>query len=308
MTALTPKQRRGYIGSSESPILLGISPYGTKFGLYHEKAGNIPPEDRDQLERVQAGKYLEPAIAQWAGHKWSDWVLSKARGYLKHPQASGFGCSIDFEDITDPNGAPPPVEIKNADGLIFRQQWAVEGGELVDAPLHYLVQLQHQLACRPKCDHGWLVVCAGGNSLFRMRVSRHPGVIQRIEKEVKAFWESIAEKHEPSPDFEVDGATIAQLYSNGTGEHLDLSADNRLPELCASYLSFKDDEKKAKRYSEAALAEIKQKLGNASGATCSGYRVKVADIGESRVPEHTRKGYRRWYVKELTDLEKELRS
>lgn len=291
MTNIPLEDRIRWVGSSESAVLLGCSPFSTPFTLWHEKAGNIPPESLDHLERIQAGKYLEPAIAAWASHKWG-WPLKTVSEYLQHPSVAGFGASLDFETETG-----EPVEIKNVDFIVFRDEWGSEGETIIDAPIHYLIQLQHQLACRPGADHGWLLVCVGGNRLYRMQVSRHAGVIARIEREVEAFWRSIHENTPPKPDFTQDGSTIASLYAAGNGQILDLTHNNRFPDLCAAYLAGKEREKEGRRAAEAALAEIRAEIGEASGAICSGYRIKTADIAETPVPATTRRAYRRWTIK-----------
>lgn len=274
MTNIPLSERRNWIGASESAALLGVSPFLTKFELWHLKAGNIPPEDLDTDERVQAGLHLEPAIAAWASKKW-DWPLRNVREYLTHPTIPRMGCSLDFETAEG-----HPVEIKNVDNLIFRDgDWQAEGDTLLDAPAHYLVQVQHQLACRPEAPHGWLLVCVGGNRLYRMEIPRHPKMIARIEREVAAFWRSIEAGEEPRPDFQADAAAISLLYNGAGDEVIDLRQDNRLPELCAEYLAAHEVEREAKGRKSAALAEIKTLIGNARTALIAdGFRVKASYV------------------------------
>jgi hypothetical protein len=181
---------------------------------------------------------------------------------------------------------------------VFKEKWDAEGDVLIEAPVHYLLQVQAQMACTGK-DHGFIVVCVGGNKLYKMRVERHDKIIARIEAEVAAFWESIREGREPRPDFTQDGATISRLYSSGNGEWLDLSGDNHLPELCANYKTGKAQEKAGKETADAALAEIKAIVGNAAGASCQGFQIKFSDIAEGEVKAFTRKAYRRATIKEI---------
>ena len=70
MTNIPVSERKHWIGASESAALFGVSPYTTKFELWHQKVGNIAPPDLDDVERIMAGQYLEPSIAAWAGAKW----------------------------------------------------------------------------------------------------------------------------------------------------------------------------------------------------------------------------------------------
>lgn len=293
MTNIPVAERGLWVGSSESAALLGVSPFTTRFALFHEKSGNVARPDLDGLERIEAGRFLEPAIAAWAAHKWS-WPVRKVTEYLVHPRVARMGASLDFE-----TAAGEPVEIKNVDSSIFREKWVSEGDNLIEAPVHYLVQVQHQLACRPAASRGWIVACVGGNKLYRMPVDRHPALVRRIEAEVAAFWAAVDRGDEPAPDFEQDGETLSLLYPRGGGGSVDLTTHNRAPELCDAYLAGKADEKAAKARAEAALAEIKSLVGAASEARVTGFDISIADIPEGVVAASTRRAYRRFNVKRI---------
>lgn len=167
------------------------------------------------------------------------------------------GASLDFAV----NGEP--VEIKNVDYLRFRDgDWVAEGDEIFDAPLHYLIQLQHQMACLPEAAGGWLVVCIGGNQLKRMRVERHPGMIERIEEEVDDFWRSVDEGDEPEPDYTKDAATINKLFG-GTEEVADLTSDEEAADLARQWSEAHATEVAAKKAKQAAIARLKIMGGDA---------------------------------------------
>lgn len=274
MSNIALSERAKWVGASESAALLGVSPFLTRFELWHFKSGTIPPHDLDENERVQAGQHLEAAIAAWASARWN-WPVRKVRDYLVHPHVARMGASLDFETLDG-----QPVEIKNVDYLVFRDgEWAAEGDVLTDAPAHYLIQVQHQLACRPGIERGWLVVCVGGNRLYRMEVPRHEKLIARIEREVAAFWRSVEEGHEPRPDFEADASTIGLLYAGQEGEVIDLRQHNRFPDLCAEYLAAHEIEKEARARKAAALAEIKTIMGSATTAIGpDGFKVKASHV------------------------------
>ncbi|MEQ9131144.1 MAG: YqaJ viral recombinase family protein [Salinisphaeraceae bacterium] len=277
MSNIPIHERRNWLGASEVAALFGASPFTTRFELWHQKAGNIPPHDLDGDERVNAGRFLEPAIAAWASDKW-EWPLANVREYLSHPKVSRMGASLDFE-VT---GDGEPVEIKNVDNLIFRDgEWETDGDVIVDAPMHYLIQVQHQLACRPDAGRGWLIPCVGGNRLYRMEVPRHDGLIRRIETEVAGFWESIEANRPPEPDFDTDAAAISQLYGGNGNEVIDLSDDERMRALCLAYKAAGEQEKAARKAKSAALAEIKTLMQDARCAFGpEGFCVKASHIKE----------------------------
>jgi len=293
MTAIPREERRNWIGASESAALFGMSPFTTRYQLWHEKRGTIDPDNLDDDERVNAGKYLEPAIAAWASFKWR-WKITNVEGYSPHPTVPGMGCSLDF--VTE-DGAP--VEIKNVDYLVFRDKWQAEGAEIIDAPEHYLIQVQHQLACHPAADHAWLLACVGGNKLYRMRVERHANFIAALEAEVADFWQSIRDGKEPHPSFTQDAKTISRVYALGGGDVADLRDNNRMPELCSDYLRAKLAEKAAKEVAETAMAEIRTLIGNAGTAlVAGGYTIKRSNVKAGRVEAFDRKPYSRFTIME----------
>lgn len=292
MTAITREERLKWVGASEVAALLGVSPYTTKFEIWHAKKGNIPAANLDGSERVEAGRFLEPAIAAWANHKWN-WDVRNVPDYRPHGTVAGMGASLDFE-----TGDGEPVEVKNVDYLVFRDKWEHEGEALISAPDHILVQVQAQMACTPGAERAWIIVCVGGNTIYRMPVDRHLGLIAKIEREVAAFWQSIRDNVEPKPDFSADLDTIGMLYSKGDGGVVDLTGSNRIPELCATYLHAKADEKSAKARADAALAEIKEAVGTASRAMVVGFKITVSDIAETVTAPSVRKGYRKFTIKE----------
>lgn len=277
MSNIPINERKQWIGASEVAALFGVSPYCTRFELFHMKAGNIPSHDLDGEERVMAGQFLEPSIAAWAAHKWH-WPIKNVVEYLKHPTVERMGCSLDFETLEG-----EPVEIKNVDNLIFRDgDWEVDGDTILDAPAHFLIQVQHQLACTPGKDRGWLIVCVGGNRLYRMEIPRHEKMIARIEREVTAFWADVLAGNEPAPDFEQDASTISLLYGGKGDEIIDLRGNERIKELCAEYRAGLEVEKEGAGRKKAALAEIKTLMNDAQGALVDGgFKVKASFIKES---------------------------
>ncbi|CAO3358695.1 YqaJ viral recombinase family protein [Azospirillum palustre] len=238
------------------------SRHTTGYRLYWQKRGVLPPENLDEVERVQAGQFLEPAIAEWAQHKWDPWPLRKVHRYLRHPRIAGMGVSRDFEEH-----APglPPVEIKNVDYLVFRDLWKTEGEEITAPPLDITLQLQHQIACegRVRAEHGWIVACVGGNKLYRGQIARHDPTITRIEQAVAAFWQAV-ESETPPLDI-ADFDTVAEMSLLGAETRaapLDLTADNELPILCAEFLKTDASVKASEVVRDRLKAQIAGKLGD----------------------------------------------
>ena len=300
MSNIPIDERHKWIGSSESAAMLGVSPYLSRFELWHRKNGSIPTPDVDS-DRMAAGRFLEPAIAVWAQAKWK-WSLRKVENYDTHPTIGGMGASVDFQDSSD-----HPVEIKNVDKWFFRENWTAEGDEIIDAPLHYLIQVQHQLACRPPMSYGWLVACVGGNSLYRMKIKRHPGTIAKIETTIDRFWQTIKAGEEPRPDFKADAAAVIKLYAASNSVVVDLTANNRLPELCATYKTGAAAQEAGKAERLSAKAEILSIMGTAHKAVCGdGYIISAPMVRETELPPTKREAYRAFQVNRASKYREEI--
>lgn len=230
-----------------------VSPYKSSFGLWQEKIGRLAPTFLE-TERVQAGKHLEPALATWAQAKWPDWKLRKVRRYLRHDEVAGWGASLDYEAV---EAAYPPVEFKNVDFIIFRDQWEGEGEDLVP-PLHIQLQLQAQIGLT-KADHGWIVCCVGGNTLQRVRVPRHEPTIARLKDAIGMFWQGV--QAEAAPTWLADEETVKRLAV------ID-APDSKAPavDLCGNEAACRDARryrrwKRHLEFVEGQLGGMKARLG-----------------------------------------------
>lgn len=190
-------------------LLGGLSPHMTGYRLYCQKAGKVMPDDLSEAERVRAGQFLEPAIASWAKDKWK-WKLNKSRVYTVHPEVKGWGASLDY---FSQEPGQPPVDVKNVDALIFRDQWEITGGEIEKIPLHIVLQLQHQMGARGAgATESWVLACVGGNRLERGKVHRHEPTQKKIRDAITAFWGAVELGIEPA---DLDYATVSELYAFG---------------------------------------------------------------------------------------------
>ena len=268
--------RRTRIGGSEQGALWGVR-YGiTAWQLFQMKTGLLAHPDIGGKERVMAGTFLESGIAAWATATWPEMgPIERCLEYVPHPTIPGIGASLDFRRCED--GAP--VEIKNVDFLIWRDNWVCEGDTIIEAPLHIELQVQHELACT-KASYAWLVICVGGNTLYRCKREARPATIGIIEAKVAEFWDRVARNDPPPPDFEHDGAAIATLYREGCvyGKQIDLTKDNRMPELVAMLERARANSAASAKVAEECKAEILNKLSDAESAIIAGGDIVTAKL------------------------------
>ena len=242
------------------------SPYTNAYKLYLAKTGQLMPEDFNS-ERMQAGNFLEPAIAEWARSKW-DMRLRKVRRYHLHPDVKGWGASVDYE-VHAPG--MDPVEIKNVDGLIAKRDWVIEGDEVVSTPLHIALQIQHYIAARSS-ERGWIVANIGGNKLVRGEVKRHEPTIERIGAAIAAFWAGIAEGRPPERFAEFEDVAEEFAYG-GSDNFVDLSTDHDLDALARRYKRVQKHMDFIETYQSNIKARIAMRIGGHSKAKLPSFKV-----------------------------------
>jgi hypothetical protein len=278
-----------------------LSPHTTGYRLWQEKSGRLMPDDLAGVERVQAGVFLEPALAAWANHKWK-WKLRKVLRYCLHEQVTGWGASLDYE-VQEPG--MPPVELKNVDFIQFRDNWVEAEGDIVMPPLNYVLQLQHQIGA-VGADHGWIVACVAGNQLLRGRIERHEPTQTRIAEAVTAFWHGVKAGVEPT--WLADYETVAETYRYGdkVAGTVDLSNVEDLPALCANYKVAKEQLDRAETAVSLLKGQIGTKLGTNSKATTVGFRLSwpVIERPEKEFPARIQKALTYRGGLSVTDLRK----
>jgi predicted phage-related endonuclease len=296
--------REKHVGGSEIAALFDLPADQrpgyllSRFALWHIKAGNAPPPAVDK-KRTSWGLKLERVIAEAAAEE-SGWGVTKG-GYVSDPTTTGLGCTLDYVIQADRDEEGPGVlECKNVDWLIHRRSWDDE------PPLHILLQHQHQLAATGY-TWGAVAVLVGGNDLKVYRYKARPKIIADIRRRVREFWESIEAGREPPVDgSDSASAVLASLYGSADPEPLDLSADNEMPEICASYLNAAQRRKAAEAQEVEFKNRLIAKLQGHLQAETTGFRVKVS-VTPEKPPRPAepgeiiagRKESRRYMVKEI---------
>ena len=235
--------RSKHIGASDIAALFGMSPFTTRWQLWMEKSGKLPPEDLSDNKAVQAGTYLESGIANWAAHRW-DMTIEKVADYYTVDDCPGMGASLDFKTDGD-----HPVEIKWS---AYGNGWEYEGDVITSAPDNYILQVQHQMACTG-AEYGWLIALLR-NEPRRMKVPRSREIISTIKSHVTAFWDSVRAGEEPPVDFDKDGEAVVRLLDFVPMSEVTLTTEHA--GLFKKYQENAAIEKEAKAKKDAAKTEL----------------------------------------------------
>lgn len=236
--------RKTCLTSTEMCGVAGMPKYGmTRFKIYHLKK-DLTPDDFVPTDRTDAGTFMEPAIAQWGMKK-------TALTFLRHADfqiRGSIGASYDYRVAmlsTEHNDWL--VEIKNVDGLIYRQQWA-DGA--IPHQIEIQVQSQLYVSQRPGCI---LLVCVGGNELHVHYIPRDDEFGYALADLAATFWTEIQAGIVPAHRAD-DLGLITQLYRTSDPDStLDATEDMEL----TRQLSFYDECRELIKFHKAQMDLIK---------------------------------------------------
>lgn len=303
MVMVVPKSKQEWlalrhpnISSTESAALFGLSPYMTAYELALAKQKPEPDPEFAGNERMEWGLVLQRAIARRIGDKYGVKVRA-LNGYSTHSYLHArMGASFDFEIVgivndEDGDTLPSPedtvlqemyeshgagvLEIKNVDGMVFRQQWRTEDGE-VEPPAHIEIQVQHQLACIAR-KWAAIGVLVGGNDLNLLIRERDDDVIKAIVGKCEAFWRDLDHGILPPVELPADAAVIAQVYKIATPGKV-LNADAEVEALCAEYRAAADAEKAASEAKASAKAKLLMKIGDAEKVVGERFTISAGTV------------------------------
>jgi hypothetical protein len=215
-----PDITRKTISATEMSMLLGVSPYGTRWTLFQRFKGNeLPKPDHNRLDW---GTKMEPLILEQAAEDLRLEVRTnrQADGTQIYLRRGLLGCSRDA-DIIDPQRGPGALETKACfDYKILMQEW--NGGKT--PPRQHEIQLQQQMYVgdgdleNPKpFDWGVIGLWCGGDMTYFQRKPM-PDLWETFEKEAAAFFQDLKLGIEPEPfGSPIELPLLKQLFSTPTG-------------------------------------------------------------------------------------------
>lgn len=244
--------RRNGLGGSEIGTVLGLSPFDSRFALWHRKAGNIA--EVDESPEMEWGKRLEPVI------------LAKYREV--HPDVDFDVVNGTFRHIDRPWQIANP-DLLAADRVIdakfsmFGDGWGEEGTD--EVPPHIRCQ-GLWYADVLGVDRIDLAVLVGGCDYREYVVEHDPVEAAELRAAAVGFLDSIAMQHRP--DIDAHSAT----YSAIKEMHPDIDpTEVELTNTTArAYIIAKAAEKDAKARAQLATSVLADEMGTAARAMWDG--------------------------------------
>ena len=291
--------RRQDVTASNVGALFNCHPYVTPLRLYAEKSGTeFLVEDNLAMRR---GRWLEPAVAKAVEEMRPEWKLEAATEYLRDPDLK-IGATPDFYIKGDPRGLGV-LQAKSVAPSVYAREWN-DGKEV---PLWIILQAVQE-AMLAEAD--FVVIAALLVDAHNMEVAIHdigPRNLmaeEKIKSAVKEFWRCVDAGIEPDPDYARDADTVKALWraERDPAAEVDLSGNNRIPELLAERSILKSDIGAMNARLEEIDTEIKFEMKDAAIATgIEGWRVTYKT---SQVKEYTVKAREQRVLRVMDHREK----
>lgn len=278
--------------STSVAALFGLSPYITEFELFHRFRDKTSGFEAN--ERTRWGDRLEAAIAAGVAED-NAWAVRPMKEYIRIPEAR-IGSSFDFA-IEGTAGFPASgiLEIKNVDGLQFRDKWIVDGSD-IEAPPHIELQVQHQMLVSGR-TFAYIAALIGGNHIALLKREPNEKVIRAIKLKVAEFFNRIDTNHPPSPDFARDSDFISELYLQSTeGKVLDATTDGEIAMLAREYQIWQKTGADAETQKKAIKAHVLTKIGDHAKVLGDGFSISAGTTRETVVESFTKAPYRNFRV------------
>lgn len=209
--------RKNGLGATDCAAVMGLSPYRTPYELWMIKTGRTEEETILDDDRLRLRHAHEETIAnEYAFQKGVS--LRRANQTIYHKRLPFMLCHLD-RVIT---GQRKIVECKSSSGFL-RSTWGETGSD--EAPLHYILQVQHQLACSGYEDAD-IAALIDIDDYRIYPMPRNEKIIQKIEDACERFWnENVLADIPPPPTTRGD---LKLMYPINNGKFIDITSNMNL--------------------------------------------------------------------------------
>lgn len=261
------------VTASAAGALLGAHTYLTPYSLWCLKSGHIA-EDPEETPAMVRGRLLEPVAIALLREMYPAWTITTPHAYWRDP-AVRLGCTPDALAQDPLRKGFGVLQIKSVEPSIFRRKWRTEDGA-VEPPIWIAVQALIEAHLTGASWAAVAVLRVGfGLDIDVIDIPLHAGLLTRIEAEVAAFWRGVESGQPPAADYSRDGDVIAALYPPEQDlPPIDLSADNRLPDIIAEREELMARARVDEARKKEIDAEITDKLaGHSVGVLADGTKI-----------------------------------
>ena len=192
-------RRANTVGSSDIPVILGISPYKTPLDLYKLKTGEVLPDAQNYAQ--MRGTQMEPKIREWFNKRMMKTFEPKN---FVHKEIKEFTCSMDGFCEETKEGVEIKYPGKDDHGI----------AKLGKIPEHYLAQVHWQYIVSESDLIYYVSYKEDDEIVIPVEKPTEKRVLQLI-KEAGNFIEMVKMKIPPqitSRDYVIASSSLSSLY------------------------------------------------------------------------------------------------
>jgi putative phage-type endonuclease len=199
--------RRQGIGASEAAAVCNASTRYSPSDIWGFKVGLLEEDAAELREEMEWGLLLEDDVAEKYSRETERLVIiPKPYTISRSTKYPWMQATLDAEIAPIDDRGPGLLQIKTA-GFMKKEDWSDE------PPLHYLIQVQHELAVQGY-QWGTLVVLFGG-ARFHMLwtdITRNDQFIEALIEKEQAFWELVTTETPPPLEGESGIELLKRLF------------------------------------------------------------------------------------------------
>jgi putative phage-type endonuclease len=264
-----------YMTGSKIAAVLGLSPYQSRFSLWHRMNGTLEPEPTNDEQR--RGHYLEPAIRQWWEDQHPGYLINEVPDFYVNDERPWQGYSPDAVVLAPDGVVLEDEELFEAKSGGSYDEWGPEDSE--EIPVYYRAQVMWGMSTLnlPRAHVAALLPYLE----FRAYViERNQAECDYLIREAEAFMQSLQDGVPP----DLDGHTETYRAVKALHPEIDGSEIEVTPEIGADYLNTCSGAEVALRWKTEATTRLLDAMGSARYAIHDGRRIAQRVAGNGRVP------------------------
>lgn len=265
------------LGGSEIAAVLGLSPFESRFGLWHRKAGLLGQvEETDPMEW---GKLLEPLIAQkWLTRTQQDHGLGFAleTGMWHAPGRPWQIANPDRLLVTA--ASEPPVSLLEIKLSLFGDGWGPDGTD--EIPPHVRCQVLWYLDVFGLDSAHVVVLIAAGLDIRTYTVEYDYAEAGELRDAARQFLDDVA--HGRRPDIDDHAATyeaVRELHPDIDGTEHEVPGD-----LAARFIHARRALQEATSSEQLVRSELADHIGDAHRAVWDGRTIARRQARNGGIP------------------------